>query len=188
MLSRFGQGRADPVLRNHDAVVPAWAIVEAWRDQSAGASPANGRADRPRPPGTAAGAGTAETSRSGELPPELLNAPHPDDDADTGHNHGLMAAFRRGCAVAGRKPDGRAVARLIEQQKLKRSVIERRLSEPGSGSCLVLKGLAQEVPVIRGSVLLSSDGMMKAPHGWTAPTQNISRHSPPTLFHGTERR
>jgi predicted regulator of Ras-like GTPase activity (Roadblock/LC7/MglB family) len=29
----------------------------------------------------------------------------------------------------------------------------------------LLKGLAQEVPVIRGSVLLSSDGMMKAAHG-----------------------
>lgn len=29
----------------------------------------------------------------------------------------------------------------------------------------LLKGLADEVPVIRGSVLLSSDGMMKAAHG-----------------------
>lgn len=29
----------------------------------------------------------------------------------------------------------------------------------------LLKGLAEEVPVIRGSVLLSSDGMMKAAHG-----------------------
>jgi predicted regulator of Ras-like GTPase activity (Roadblock/LC7/MglB family) len=29
----------------------------------------------------------------------------------------------------------------------------------------LLKGLAEEVPVIRGSVLLSSDGMMKASHG-----------------------
>ncbi|GAA4636759.1 roadblock/LC7 domain-containing protein [Actinoallomurus vinaceus] len=29
----------------------------------------------------------------------------------------------------------------------------------------LLKGLAQEVPVIRGSVLLSADGMMKAAHG-----------------------
>jgi predicted regulator of Ras-like GTPase activity (Roadblock/LC7/MglB family) len=29
----------------------------------------------------------------------------------------------------------------------------------------LLKGLAEEVPVIRGSVLLSSDGMLKAAHG-----------------------
>ena len=29
----------------------------------------------------------------------------------------------------------------------------------------LLKGLAEEVPVIRGSVLLSSDGMVKAAHG-----------------------
>jgi predicted regulator of Ras-like GTPase activity (Roadblock/LC7/MglB family) len=29
----------------------------------------------------------------------------------------------------------------------------------------LLKGLAQEVPGVRGSVLLSSDGMMKAAHG-----------------------
>jgi predicted regulator of Ras-like GTPase activity (Roadblock/LC7/MglB family) len=29
----------------------------------------------------------------------------------------------------------------------------------------LLRGLAEEVPVIRGSVLLSSDGMMKATHG-----------------------
>lgn len=30
----------------------------------------------------------------------------------------------------------------------------------------LLKGLAEEVPVIRGTVLLSSDGMMKAAHGF----------------------
>jgi predicted regulator of Ras-like GTPase activity (Roadblock/LC7/MglB family) len=29
----------------------------------------------------------------------------------------------------------------------------------------LLRGLAEEVPVIRGSVLLSSDGMVKAAHG-----------------------
>jgi len=30
----------------------------------------------------------------------------------------------------------------------------------------LLRGLAEEVPVIRGSVLLSSDGMLKAAHGF----------------------
>jgi signal transduction histidine kinase len=68
---------------------------QTWTDQSAGAPAPAGVADP-----HAAGGQRPELPRrraQTSLVPELLDAPAPrDDDADTGHNPGLMAAFQQG--------------------------------------------------------------------------------------------
>ena len=69
-----------------------------WMDQSDGAS-ARQRDRRPDPASTAGGQRPELPRRHAQsnLAPELLNAPPPrDDDADTGHDPGLMAAFQKG--------------------------------------------------------------------------------------------
>ncbi|MGH3377666.1 MAG: ATP-binding protein [Pseudonocardiaceae bacterium] len=85
-----------PVPGDHAAAV-------TWNDQTVDA--AAPQADV-RPDATATVSSTVGGGRRPELPrrraqtslaPELLNAPVPrDDDADTGHNPGLMAAFQQG--------------------------------------------------------------------------------------------
>jgi signal transduction histidine kinase len=94
-----GSGHATtraPVLSDRDAAGPPSA-GGAWNDQSASARRTDGRNDAV-PPGDAGRRPDlprrhAQTS----LAPELLKAPAPrDDDADTGHDPGLMAAFQKG--------------------------------------------------------------------------------------------
>jgi hypothetical protein len=94
-----GSGHATtraPVLSDRDAAGPPSA-EGAWNDQSASARRTDGRNDAV-PPGDAGRRPDlprrhAQTS----LAPELLTAPAPrDDDADTGHDPGLMAAFQKG--------------------------------------------------------------------------------------------
>ncbi|WP_345439729.1 sensor histidine kinase [Actinoallomurus vinaceus] len=97
-----------PALSAHDAAqsVPP----EPWRAQSAGASAGRtdggpGRTERgPVPASPASGDPRPELPRrraQTNLVPELQSAPAPrDDDAEIGHNHGLMAAFRKGMRSA----------------------------------------------------------------------------------------
>jgi signal transduction histidine kinase len=70
----------------------------AWSDQNAGTSAeqADGRIG-PQPPGGGQRPELPRRHAQANLAPELLDAPPPpDDDADTGHNPGLMAAFQKG--------------------------------------------------------------------------------------------
>ena len=95
-LPDSGQGTVPaPVPGDHDAAQPT---TVTWNDQSVDASapqaevradaPAGGDGQRPELPKRRAQA---------SLAPELLNTPAPpDDDADPGHNPGLMAAFQQG--------------------------------------------------------------------------------------------
>jgi hypothetical protein len=88
------------VLRNHDAArVRLGDPSEAWRDQSADASArqTDGRTDLAPPEDGGRRPELPRRRAQANLAPEILNAPAPrDDDADTGHNHGLMAAFQKG--------------------------------------------------------------------------------------------
>ncbi|WP_345349429.1 ATP-binding protein [Actinoallomurus liliacearum] len=84
---------------------------EPWRDQTVSRSARQTERRTERQLGQAS---PASGDRRPELPrrraqtnlvPELLNAPPPrDDDAETSHNHGLMAAFRKGM-LSGQEED-----------------------------------------------------------------------------------
>jgi signal transduction histidine kinase len=70
----------------------------AWQDQSAAAPipQAEGRTDL-APPGDARRPELPKRHAQTNLAPELVNAPAPrNEDADPGHNPGLMAAFQKG--------------------------------------------------------------------------------------------
>ncbi|MFE3451931.1 sensor histidine kinase [Nonomuraea sp. NPDC059194] len=88
-----------PALGDHDAGVRLDGPSEAWRKQSAGvpAGRTDGRTGLGPPRGHGQRPELPRRRRQKNMAPELLNAPAPqDDDADIGHDHGLMAAFMKG--------------------------------------------------------------------------------------------
>jgi hypothetical protein len=106
-LSGSGEGAVpSPVMSDHD---PARARPAdrpgAWEDQSAGVSArqTHGRTDLSPPRGDGRRPELPRRHAQANLAPELLNVPVPGDDhddADTGYNPGLMAAFQKGMRSA----------------------------------------------------------------------------------------
>jgi signal transduction histidine kinase len=86
-----------PVLNSHDAGSGTPSTGSTWQDPGASARRTGGQAEA-EPPGD--GGRRPDLPRrhaQTSLAPELLSAPAPrDDDADTGHDPGLMAAFQKG--------------------------------------------------------------------------------------------
>jgi signal transduction histidine kinase len=94
-----GSGHATtraPVLSDRDAAGPP-STGGAWNDQSASARRTDGRNDAVLPGDAGRRPDLPRRHAQTSLAPELLNAPATrDDDADTGHDPGLMAAFQKG--------------------------------------------------------------------------------------------
>ncbi|MCG5216476.1 ATP-binding protein [Streptosporangium sp. KLBMP 9127] len=91
-----------PVLSDHDAGVRPDGPSEAWRKQSAGppARQTRGRTDLGSRRGDGRRPELPRRRPQANMAPELLNAPAPlDDDADISHDHGLMAAFKKGMRI-----------------------------------------------------------------------------------------
>jgi signal transduction histidine kinase len=83
-----------PVMNSHDA---GSGTPSTWQDPGASARRTDGPADADPPGDGARRPDLPRRHAQTSLAPELLNAPAPrDDDADTGHDPGLMAAFQKG--------------------------------------------------------------------------------------------